>query len=201
MSTTIYLYLKTHNVTGLKYLGQTKQDPFVYKGSGKRWLNHIKKHGNDVSTEIIAKCDSYEELRELGLYYSSLWSIVESKEFANLTPEGGEGNKGFKHSEKTKNEMRAKRVGIKPDCTMKGRSHSKETKEKMSLSKKGYVPTQESIDKMNQTKKERGVFLPENNPMYGKKQKILACPHCKKEGGNGAFVRWHFDNCKFVAGN
>ncbi len=34
------------------------------------------------------------------------------------------------------------------------------------------------------------------NGMYGKQQKILICPHCKKEGGNGAMVRWHFDNCK-----
>lgn len=28
------LYLKTHNKTGMKYLGQTKQDPFEYRGSG-----------------------------------------------------------------------------------------------------------------------------------------------------------------------
>ena len=40
----IYLYIKTHNVTGLKYLGKTTQDPYKYKGSGKRWTNHINKH-------------------------------------------------------------------------------------------------------------------------------------------------------------
>ena len=41
-----YLYVKTHKVTGLKYLGQTSKDPFKYNGSGTRWTNHIKKYGN-----------------------------------------------------------------------------------------------------------------------------------------------------------
>jgi len=31
---TIYLYKKTHNVTGLQYLGKTTRNPFTYKGSG-----------------------------------------------------------------------------------------------------------------------------------------------------------------------
>ena len=47
-----YLYLKTHNKTGLKYLGYTKNDPMKYKGSGKYWSNHIKIHGNDVLSLI-----------------------------------------------------------------------------------------------------------------------------------------------------
>jgi len=88
---TIYLYIKTHNKTGLKYFGKTVRDPYKYKGSGKRWLFHIKKHGNDVSTEIIKECHSLEELKEWGLYYSNLWNIVESREWANLKPEIGDG--------------------------------------------------------------------------------------------------------------
>ena len=48
-----YLYVKTHNVTGLKYLGQTKRNPITYKGSGKRWNNHLNVHGNNVTTEIF----------------------------------------------------------------------------------------------------------------------------------------------------
>jgi hypothetical protein len=39
----IYLYVKTHNKTGLKYLGQTSQkDPHKYPGSGTRWRHHLK---------------------------------------------------------------------------------------------------------------------------------------------------------------
>jgi hypothetical protein len=36
------LYVKTHNITGLKYFGKTTNDPFKYKGSGKYWLDHLK---------------------------------------------------------------------------------------------------------------------------------------------------------------
>lgn len=49
----IYLYLKTHNTTGLKYLGKTVKDPSTYKGSGLHWTRHLAKHGNDVNTEAI----------------------------------------------------------------------------------------------------------------------------------------------------
>ena len=88
----IYLYKKTHNITGLKYLGKTTlSDPYKYRGSGKHWCRHINKHGYDVTTEIIRVCESKEELKEWGLYYSKLWNIVESKEWANKMPESGDG--------------------------------------------------------------------------------------------------------------
>ena len=49
-----YLYIKTHKITGLKYFGKTtRTDPYTYKGSGVRWMNHIRKHGYDISTEIL----------------------------------------------------------------------------------------------------------------------------------------------------
>ena len=88
---TIYLYLKTHNATGLKYLGKTIQDPIKYNGSGKRWLNHIKTHGNCVTTEILLETESSDEISKAGLYYSELWDVANSKEFANLIPETGSG--------------------------------------------------------------------------------------------------------------
>lgn len=88
----IYLYVKTHNKTGLKYLGKTKsKDPHIYRGSGKLWTNHIKKHGYDVTTEILFQSESNEEIKQQGLYYSKLWNIVESKEWANLKEESGDG--------------------------------------------------------------------------------------------------------------
>lgn len=88
----IYLYVKTHNKTGLKYLGKTAQiDPFKYKGSGKYWRLHLKKHGNDVSTEILLESDSKTEIKRMGLYYSVLWNVVDSIEWANLKPETGDG--------------------------------------------------------------------------------------------------------------
>jgi hypothetical protein len=88
---TIYLYVKTHNKTGLKYLGKTIKDPIKYRGSGIFWKNHIKKYGYDCKTEILKECQTNEEIKEWGLYYSKLWRIVESDEWANLKPESGDG--------------------------------------------------------------------------------------------------------------
>ena len=108
-----YLYLKTHNKTGLKYFGQTVQNPLQYKGSGTRWTHHLRKHGNDVDTKIIVECETKEELKELGVYYSKLWNIVESKEFANCTIEEGSGGRTItSESRQGKNNPR---YGVKED--------------------------------------------------------------------------------------
>lgn len=85
-----YLYIKTHNVTGLKYFGKTvSKDPSKYKGSGKRWSNHINYHGYDVSTEILGYFTNEEECKEAALNFSKNYNIVESKEWANLEIEDG----------------------------------------------------------------------------------------------------------------
>jgi hypothetical protein len=92
---TIYiLYVKTHNKTGLKYLGQTtSKDPHKYSGSGVYWKLHLNKHGYDYTTEILHRCQSKEELKQHGLYYSNLWNIVESNNWANLKEENGNGGR------------------------------------------------------------------------------------------------------------
>ena len=86
-----YLYLKTHNKTGLKYLGKTVTDPYTYLGSGKRWRKHLAKHGNDITTEVLLETEDAQELATVGLYYSNLWNIVEDQSFANMRPETGDG--------------------------------------------------------------------------------------------------------------
>ena len=88
---TYYLYLKTHNKTGLKYLGKTTRDPQKYLGSGKRWLRHLAKHGNDITTEILLETEDKQSLADTGLHYSKLWNIVEDQSFANMRPESGDG--------------------------------------------------------------------------------------------------------------
>ena len=89
---TYYLYVKTHSITGLKYLGQTRsRDPYKYQGSGKYWLAHLKKHGKHFTTEIVKECKTTGELSHWGHFYSKLWDIVNSKDWANLKPESGDG--------------------------------------------------------------------------------------------------------------
>ena len=89
---TIYLYVKTHNETGLKYLGKTvAKDPHKYPGSGVYWRRHLDKHGYTYTTEILKECQTNAELAAWGEYYSRLWDVAESNEWANLTPESGAG--------------------------------------------------------------------------------------------------------------
>ena len=90
-SMTIYLYIKTHRVTGMKYFGKTKCDPYKYKGSGKYWKRHISVYGYDCDTEIVRECHTNNEVIEWGKYYSVLWNIVDSHDWANLKPEEGDG--------------------------------------------------------------------------------------------------------------
>ena len=153
MSNTIYLYLKTHNKTGLKYLGKTTQDPFKYRGSGKRWSNHINHHGYDVTTEILFQSTDTIAIKERGIYYSNLWHIVESNEFANLKIEEGDGgwltwnktpksqlarSKGGKSAGGTKNwtEESYEKVRDAGRKTMLGKQHTEETKRKIAENNK-----------------------------------------------------------------
>jgi hypothetical protein len=84
-----HLYVKTHNQTKLKYLGQTIQDPYWYLGSGIEWLKHLKEYGNDISTDIIGSYNTKEELREVALLISKEFDIVNSSDWANMVPEYG----------------------------------------------------------------------------------------------------------------
>lgn len=87
---TIYLYIKTHNDTGLKYFGKTtKKDPHKYTGSGKYWKRHLKKHGSNYSTEIVATFEDESSCQEFALNFSKENEIVNSDEWANLQEENG----------------------------------------------------------------------------------------------------------------
>ena len=141
---TIYLYVKTHNKTGLKYLGKTiAKDPYKYPGSGVYWSRHLKKHGKDYTTEIIKECETQEEVAKWGLHYTNLWNIVDAKDntgrkiWANIKPETGDGGsaKGHKKSEATREKHRnkvwsqhaldnLKNIGIKSAQLRKGKEWS-----------------------------------------------------------------------------
>jgi hypothetical protein len=79
-----YLYIKTHNVTKLKYFGKTTRDPFVYKGSGVHWTRHLATHGDNVTTEILGLFTNRDECKLAAVNFSIANNIVESKEWANL---------------------------------------------------------------------------------------------------------------------
>lgn len=84
-----YLYIKTHNKTGLKYFGKTTKDPYQYRGSGKRWLAHLKKHGTDVLTEVLGYYVTEQECLHTAMAFSKENNIVESVQWANMIDENG----------------------------------------------------------------------------------------------------------------
>lgn len=168
-----YLYKKTHNKTGMMYLGKTCSiDPNRYKGSGLYWIRHIKKHGYDVTTEILKECCNSRELVYWGKYYSELWNIVESKEWANMRVEDGNGGATFTgktHSPETKQKLRAAHTGKivsnetrqKISELKKGNSwgnHTEETKIKI----RSYCHSEEFKIQLSQSR------LGSGNPNYGK---------------------------------
>ncbi len=131
MNKVCYLYIK-ELPTRLKYLGVTTRDPYKYLGSGKYWRRHIKFYNygyKDIKTTILLETEDLDIIRFFGLYYSKLYNIVESNEWANLMPESGELSVlGMKHSDESK---------LKMSNSLKGRKLSTECKNKMSISMKG----------------------------------------------------------------
>ena len=89
-----HLMIKKCMTTGLQYLCKTSstvKDPYIYQGSGVRWLNHIRKHKSRIITCIIGTYNTKEELVQAGIYYSNLYNVVNDTNWANLTEEKGDG--------------------------------------------------------------------------------------------------------------
>jgi hypothetical protein len=93
------LMIKECKITGLKYLCKCVEttNPYVYHGSGRRWVNHLKKyHENwtrspNVVTTVLGVYENKEELKKAGIYYSDLFNVVNDPNWANLIPEKGDG--------------------------------------------------------------------------------------------------------------
>lgn len=169
---TIYLYVKTHKKTGLKYLGITaKTDPHKYKGSGKMWRKHLTEYGSNYTTDILFKSISMEEIKQKGKYYSKLWNIVKDTQWANLKVESGEGgwtpapgkaswNKGIPMTEEQKKKISNTKKGRFSGCNnpFYGKHHTSEVKEFLSNVNTGRVFDPTVVDARN--KKQKGVAKP-----------------------------------------
>jgi hypothetical protein len=148
-----FLYHKT-SPKGLNYLGITHKNPYKYGGSGVYWKKHLKAHNtkiNEIKTLILFETSNYSELCERGRYYSELYDIVNSNEWANLIPETGDNSVlGMKHSEETKKKIsdihRGRFCGEKNP--MFGKLVSEETREKISKSNTGQKRTEETKNKI-----------------------------------------------------
>lgn len=127
MNNKIYLYVKQHKVTGLKYFGVTStKDPYLYLGSGKYWRRHLKVYGKEIDTINVWEFDDPKLCEEFALNFSKKNNIVESKDWANLRPENGKDGKapGSPGMKKHKNPNWGK---TKEQNSFYGRKHKPET--------------------------------------------------------------------------
>jgi hypothetical protein len=180
----IYIYLKTHNITGLKYLGKTIKNPNEYAGSGIYWKRHLKKYGDDVTTTILFQSEDITEIKEYGLHISTKLNIVESNEFANLMPENGIG--GITSTTWKKGSIAHNKGKKCPNISKAKKEYWikwKEANPNYKNNWKKYIPKG----------KENWIRVDNTSELN---RTILKCPYCNKEGNVGNMKRWHFDKCK-----
>lgn len=195
------LYVKRHLITGLKYFGVTKREGKYfdsYKGSGKYWKRHIRKHGYNVETIIIDIFDDDDPLLvETALKFSRDNNIVESNEWANLKEENGldGGSVSDVYTEESRKKMSIAKKGkpLTEEHKRKigeaglGRTYTEERNRKISENKKGIPRSEETKRKVSETR----------TGMKVGKQEVVICPYCNKSGGKTGMKLFHFDNCLF----
>ena len=151
-----WLYIKQHTVTGLKYFGKTTRDPKKYKGSGKRWFNHLNTHGYTVKTIWAQLFTNKTELVEFALNFSKNNNIVESSEWANLIPENGLDGGSPKGTNKGR--ICTPEIRANLDRGRQNRSYkpmSPESKEKLRNSKIGKLHSIETKEKLKAARAEQ----------------------------------------------
>lgn len=196
-SNTIYkptwLYIKQHNQTGLKYFGKTTRDDIDrYKGSGRYWTRHLKKHGSEVTTIWKHLYTDKDTLVEEALAFSIAHNIVNAvngngkKIWANEKVENGlDGGANTPESMRKMVETKRK-VGNINSNSPKAIQKKLETRLKNGT---WYSWTQESAVKSRSTKVKNGTLS--SNTEGSKIKKAITrelngtcerspCPHCGK---------------------
>lgn len=162
----IYLYVKQHSITGLKYFGKTITNPFKYSGSGKYWKSHIKKNGTQhIKTIDVYGFDDQELCTEFAINFSIENNIIESEEWANLVIEDARQNyaepykepkqltmfkyfrytnTGNKHTSAQKNKWSNDRKG--EGNSFYNKNHNDETKKKIGTKNSTYKRTDEQVE-------------------------------------------------------
>ena len=185
------VYETTNIVNGKKYRGfhKTQNLNDGYLGSGKAFLNAVKKYGKSNFNRIILEfCETFEELlQKERMYVNKEW--VADRNNYNLK-EGGLGsygmipwNKGIKGVQKAWN--KGKKTGpMSDEYKIKISNSLKNKNTEQDHHSKGTEPWNKGI---------KGIQKAWNK---GKKDKQLKCPHCGKSTNIGNLKRWHLDNCK-----
>ena len=86
------LLIKTHSVTGLKYLCVTTRSNYhEYRGSGIAWRKHLSEHGNHWTTQLVFESKNKAEFDKVCWQKSKELEVADSDAWANMIPERGGG--------------------------------------------------------------------------------------------------------------
>ncbi len=87
------VYITTNLVNGKKYIGKDENNTKSYIGSGTEIAHAIRKYGrSNFIKEVLAECETSEQLNELETYYIEYYNAQKSDIFYNIAP-GGTGGK------------------------------------------------------------------------------------------------------------
>ena len=107
-----------------------------YKGSVTHWLRQLYKHCEEHTTKILLETEDKEFFREKAIYYSKLYNVVESNEWANIVPEQGDGG-DTSMSPAYQAHIASGKFLYGEKNGFYGKQHSEETRRKISESRKG----------------------------------------------------------------
>jgi hypothetical protein len=198
-----YLYIKQHNVTGLKYFGKTvAKDPVKYKGSGKHWTRHLAKYGNDVTTVWFHLFDNKQQLTEYAIKFSKENNIVKSDNWANLKDEDGlwgGGVKGAKIKPHTEDHKRKISESIKKLNLTKDKP-PKPDKQKLNKDRSDSGWKWQPEDKANLSTQRKGRTPWNKGKSVGSYiSNRLHCTQCNGVFAPYTYNRWHGNKCKSAA--
>ena len=206
-SPAIYLYIKTHLKTGLKYFGKTTADPFTYPGSGKYWTRHLRVHGYDVQTVVFGIFQKVEDAKCAAIKFSIDNDIVNSDEWANLKPEELDGGWQHINNDPALKRMITSKAGKTsvekhPEVSRKNLSKNNSKKTAKTNREKYGENFYRDIATYNKSEEHREKLrniamlnnFGKNN--LGKKRVKYECTHCGKFAAMNVLSRFHLDNCK-----
>jgi len=204
------LMVKKHNKTGLLYFHKTNRLDRIdqYLGSGPYWVNHLSKHGKDVTTLWTSQVFTDESIIEFALKFSNDHDIVNSNLWANKCLETGIGGGDLGPEVNTKRIETLNSTEFKSGKWAKAVSKISETRN--SAEWKATVG-KEAVRKDKEKKRDPewintvGKVFRESNRIRQIETKSSAqwksdnskiCEHCGKTCDIGNHNRWHGDNCK-----
>lgn len=158
------VYMHTNKINNKKYIGITCQNPKNRWGGGSHYkkstyfASAIQKYGwdnflHEILFDNLTEYDAKQKEIELIAFYHT-----NEKQYGYNLTTGGQGTRGYHHTDESKKVMRIKRLGSKGYWT--GKHLSGETKEKLSASHKGKnfgIPRNEDVKrKISESHKKNG---------------------------------------------